>query len=122
MNMHKNIIMYRCIVYFFYNISIIFIFGVVYLLLDPILTLFMTTSMCVLWTRVPMCLRHGAKLKERGASVIVNKNVWERPYLSHVFYHSSRIFRQHVLISTDRIRYLLTCTHFPFVFIFTLFD
>ena len=89
---------------------------------DTTSTLCMKTSMSAPRTRVAICLRHGAKMKELGACVIVNKHVWEQLYLSHIFNRSSRKLRRHVHISTGRIRYLLMCTHFPFVFVVILFD
>ena len=44
-------------------------------------TLFIKTSMFVLQTRVATCLRHGAKLKERGVFVIANYTAWEQALL-----------------------------------------
>ena len=74
---------------------------------DPTLRPFMKTSMFVLRMRVATCLRHGAKLKARGACVIVSKTVWEQRYLLLLFYLSSRRLKRHVHIFTAPKRYIL---------------
>ena len=75
---------------------------------DPTLRPFMKTSMFVLRTRAATCLRHGAKLKARGACVIVSKTVWEQRYLLLLFYLSSRKLKRHVHIFTAPKRYMLS--------------